>query len=87
MKTSARRGSLEGLLLCRHLCDEMVVDEEPSKPAQLVRSGCRGKNRKNTVATLKRLTGQRKSGYLTAGENFRWVVVQSGTSEKKTNQK
>ena len=35
MKTSARRGSLEGLLLCRHLCDEMVVDEEPSKPARL----------------------------------------------------
>ena len=28
-----------------------------------------------------------KSGYLTAGKNFRWVVVQSGTSEKKTNQK
>ena len=38
MKTSARRGSLEGLLLCRHLCDEMVVDEEPSKTARL-RSG------------------------------------------------
>ena len=32
MKTSARRGSLEGLLVCQHLCDEMVVDEEPSKP-------------------------------------------------------
>ena len=41
MKTSARRGSLEGLLLCRHLCDEMVVDEEPSEHAWLFRSGCR----------------------------------------------
>ena len=40
MKTSASRGSLEGLLLCRHLCDEMVVDEEASKPARLVRSVC-----------------------------------------------
>ena len=46
MNTSARRGSLEGLLLCRHLCDEMVVDEEPSKPARLVRSGCRGRTEK-----------------------------------------
>ena len=46
MNTSARRGSLEGLLLCRHLCDEMVVDEEPSKPARLVRSGCRGRTGK-----------------------------------------
>ena len=56
MKTSARRGSLEGLLVCRHLCDEMVVDEEPSKPAPLFRSGwVQGKNRKNTVvATQKR---------------------------------
>ena len=56
MKTSARRGSMEGLLVCRHLCDEMVVDEEPSKPAPLFRSGwVQGKNRKNTVvATPKR---------------------------------
>ena len=56
MKTSARRGSLEGLLVCRHLSDEMVVDEEPSKPAPLFRSGwVQGKNRKNTVvATQKR---------------------------------
>ena len=46
METSARRGSLEGLLLCRHLCDEMVVDKEPSKPAQLVRGGCRGRTGK-----------------------------------------
>ena len=46
MKTSARRGSLEGLLSCRHLCDEMVVDEEASKPARLVRSGCRGRTGK-----------------------------------------
>ena len=46
MKTSARRGSLEALLLCRHFCDEMAVDEEPSKPAQLVRSGCRGRTGK-----------------------------------------
>ena len=45
-ETSARRGSLEGLLLCRHLCDEMVVDEEPSKPARLIRSGCRGRTGK-----------------------------------------
>ena len=33
VKTSATRGSLVGLLLCQHLCDEMVVNEEPSKPA------------------------------------------------------
>ena len=62
MKTSARRGSLEGLLLRRHRCDEMVVDEEPSKPARLVRSRClkkkkclQGENRKNTVATPKKV--------------------------------
>ena len=46
---SARRGLLEGLLLCRHLCDEMVVDEEPSKPARLVRGGCRGRTGKTQL--------------------------------------
>ena len=50
MKTFARRGSLEGLLVCRHLCDEMVVDEEPSKPAPLFRSGCRGRSGKTKLS-------------------------------------
>ena len=55
MKTSARRGSLEGLLVCRHLCDEMVVDEEPSKPARLFRSGCRGRTGKIQSLLLKKV--------------------------------
>ena len=54
VKTSARRGSLEGLLLCRHLCDEMVIDEEPSKPAWLFRSGCRGWTGKTQVLLPKK---------------------------------
>ena len=54
MKTSARRGSLEGLLVCRHLCDEMAVNEEPSKPAQLFRSGCRERTGKIESLLLKK---------------------------------
>ena len=38
--------ALEGLLVCRHLCDEMVVNEEPPKPARLFWSGCRGRRGK-----------------------------------------
>ena len=54
----ARRGSLEGLLVCQHLCDEMVVaarvDEEPWKPARLFRSGCRGRTWKIQSLLLKK---------------------------------
>ena len=54
MKTSARRGSLLGLLLCQHLCDEMVVYEEPSKPALTFPEWVQGKNSKNTVVATKK---------------------------------
>ena len=47
-----------------------------------------GKNRKKTVvATKKKVDWAAKKLILDRRKNFRWVVVQSGTSEKKTNQK
>ena len=52
-ETLVRRGSLEGLLVW-HLCDEMVVDEEPSKPDPLFWSRCRGRTRKTKLSLPKK---------------------------------
>ena len=83
MKTSAERGSLEGLLLCRHLCDEMVVDEEPSKPARLVRSGCRGRTGKTQSLPKKGRLSSEKVDIWPQGKTFAGLLCNRARAKRK----
>ena len=83
MNTSARRGSLEGLLLCRHLCDEMVVDEEPSKPARLVRSECRGRTGKAQSLPKKGSLSSEKMDIWPQGKTFAGLLCNRARAKRK----
>ena len=49
--------------------------------------GGREEQEKRSRCFPKKVDWAAEGRYLTTGKNFRWVVVQSGTSEKKTNRK
>ena len=88
MKTLARRGSLEGLLVCRYLCDEMVFDEEPSKPARLFWSGCRGRTGKVQSLLLKkgRLSSEKVDTW-PQGKTFAGLLCNQARAKRKLRPK
>ena len=76
-----RRKGFSGL--CRHLCDEMVVDEEPSKPARLFRSGCSGRRGKTVVATQKGRLSSEKVDTLPQGKTFAGLLCDRARAKRK----
>ena len=82
MKTSARVAGRASRM--SYVCDEMVVDEEPSKPARLFRSGCRGRTGKTeSLLPKKGRLSSEKVDTLPQGKTFAGLLCNRARAKRK----